>query len=259
MGHAGTLDPLATGVLLLVLGDATRLSQYLMDTPKSYCAEVVLGATTETDDGEGSLRDLADATHLTEANIHHCLQRFRGEIAQVPPAYAAVHHGGEKMYKLARRGVRILGPARRVQVHHLEMISWHAPRLRLRVICGSGTYIRSIARDLGSALGVGGYLHALRRIASGTFSIRDCLPLESVSDVEAVRDNIAAPDRAVLDWPAVVLDDLGVRAVCHGQAVGLGRSHVGQVRLYDEVGHLLALGRADGALVRPFRVFQRGP
>lgn len=258
VGHAGTLDPLATGVLLLVLGTATRLSSYLMHAPKVYCAEVVLGATTVTDDAEAPLAGQADASILTEAEIRTVLEQFVGTIDQVPPAYAAIKRGGQKLYQLARRGIEIEPVPRRVTITAIDLIAWRAPRLRLRIACESGTYIRALARDIGASLGVGGYLHALRRVASGSFSIEEAVPISSLSDVSAVAGAVYPLDRAVLDLPATVVDAADLRRIQHGGAIMLPTPGAGPVRLYGASGILVALGECRGKTVRPIRVFEGG-
>lgn len=256
VGHAGTLDPLATGVLLLVLGGATRMSGYLMESTKIYCAEVVLGARTATDDAEAPLLDSADTRHLDRAAVEACLRRFTGEISQVPPAYAAVRVKGERLYKLARRGMAPAPAPRMVNVYSIDLQEWAPPRLRIRVACGPGTYIRALARDLGDALGVGGYLHALRRVASGLFTLADCQSIDVLSDPGAVRAAVMPPDVAVLDWPAAILTVPEERAVRSGRPVSVeGPGNREQLRLYDGRGRLVALGERRAGLVKPFRVF----
>lgn len=258
VGHAGTLDPLATGVLLLVLGSATRLSSYLMETRKVYCADVVLGATTATDDAEAPLQTQADASHITLDDLHGCLARFTGDLEQVPPAYAAVRRGGQKMYVLARQGIEVERPPRPVTIDQIELVEWKPPRVRLLVRCGPGTYIRSLARDVGAALGVGGYLHGLRRIRSGQVGIDDCHALDSLTDRAAVEAALLPPDYALLHLPAAVLSPAEVAAVRTGQAVPGGRGGNEEVRLYDPSGTLVGLARQAGGLLKPFRVFQEG-
>jgi tRNA pseudouridine55 synthase len=283
VGHAGTLDPLATGVLVLVLGAATRLSSYLMDAPKSYCADIVFGVTTATDDAEGPAQEQRDISHLKRVDVERCLERFKGPIDQVPPMYAAIRHGGERLYRLARKGVDVQPKARRVTVYELEIEEWLLPRVRLRVRCGSGTYLRALARDLGIALGVGGYLHALRRVASGAFTAPACVAMDALSDKQSVKRAVVPPDHALLDRPAVVLSAHEARAVRMGQSIRLSAMEApsppapfqpgtppqarvthasgwrkGEVRLYGASGTLIALARLSNGLVKPFRVFVGG-
>lgn len=256
VGHAGTLDPLATGVLILVLGSATRLSSYLMHAQKVYCAEIVLGVTTVTDDAEAPLARLEDTSHLVETDIVASLTRLVGAIDQVPPAYAAIKRGGQKLYELARRGVDVEPAPRRVTIEAIDFLAWEAPRLRVRVRCASGTYVRALARDIGASLRVGGYLHALRRVASGSFTTREAAPLSQLSDASAVAGSLYPLDRAVLDLPAAALDADETRRIRSGQAVGLGVSGSGTIRLYGPSGSLIALGECRGTMVRPIRVFE---
>jgi tRNA pseudouridine55 synthase len=256
VGHAGTLDPLATGLLLVLLGKATRLSSYLMNTDKGYCAEIVLGVATTTDDAEGEILERKRVPHLDLHEITACLARFTGEIDQIPPAYSAVRQGGVRLYKLARKGIDVVPEPRRVCVHRITLESYEPPSLRLAIRCGPGTYIRSLARDIGDVIGAGGYLHALRRISSGGFVVR-----QSLQPAEMTRQTIEARleplDRALLTWPAAVLSDLDAERVEKGQAIELGAPAPGNVRLYGPSGELVALGRGAGEEVRPFRVFGR--
>jgi tRNA pseudouridine55 synthase len=255
VGHAGTLDPLATGVLLLVLGDATRLSSYLMECSKTYCAEVALGVSTTTDDAEAPILEQRDVSHLGRDEVEACLPAFVGELKQLPPAYAAVRHGGQKLYALARQGVTVQPEPRTVVVHAIDLVAWRSPRVRLRIHCGSGTYIRSLARDIGAALGVGGYLHALRRTRSGSFSTAQCSTMEALSRADSLIPCLQPLDRAVLDLPAILLSEDQARRIRTGGPLPLGAPAAGTVRLYGPTGTLIGLGSADGCMVKPFRVF----
>lgn len=180
IGHAGTLDPFATGVLVLLIGKATRQCERLMDQPKQYEATVKLGATTATDDPE-SPEETHSATPVTQQRIVQTLPRFIGAIQQRPPAFSAMKIAGKRAYDLARRGDAVELQPRTVHVYGIELLEYHWPLLRLRIDCGRGTYIRSIARDLGEALGVGGgYLTQLRRTRVGSFTIDEAVTLEKL-------------------------------------------------------------------------------
>lgn len=255
VGHAGTLDPLATGLLVLVLGQATRLVPYLTDTEKVYRAEIVLGATTPTDDAEADPTPQADASGLTRDQIERGLLQFRGEIDQVPPAYAAVRRNGERSYVLARKGIAVETLPRQVIIHGIDVEEWSPPRLCVTVRCGPGTYIRSLARDLGAALHVGGYLLSLRRLASGRLRVRDASPLDHLRDLERLHAAVLPADTAVLDLPCSVLEDNQARAVRHGQAVRLLDAPRGMLRLYDRGGRFIALAECEDGQVKPRRVF----
>lgn len=253
VGHAGALDPAATGVLVVAIGVATRLIEYVQDeTSKRYRAIVRLGAATTTDDAAGEIIATAPVPLLDERAIEQALTPFRGAIMQTPPMYAAIHHEGRRLYELARAGVMVDRPARPVTVERLELIAWSPPDLTLDVLCGKGTYIRALARDLGAALGCGGHLHALRRTAVGSFTIDDAAPLDGLTSVSLM---LLPPERAVLDWPAVVLDAEQTRLVRNGQTLLLTGFPGERARAHDPEGRLLALlARADDRW-RPTKVF----
>jgi tRNA pseudouridine55 synthase len=229
-----------------------------METRKEYRAEVVLGVTTVTDDAEAPLERQCPVPPLQAGDIERCLRTFVGTISQVPPRYAAVRQGGQKLYKLARQGVEVQPEPRQVTIYSIALEYWTAPRLRLRIACGSGTYIRALARDLGVALGVGAYLHALRRTASGFFTLADCRRLDDVCELEVVRQSLKPLDWAVQDWPAAALTPRDAAAVLVGRPVPLGAETRGNVRLYDGAGTLIALARAEEGAAKPFRVFEGG-
>ena len=170
VGHAGTLDPLATGVLLLCLGRSTRLIEYLVGQPKTYVGTVRLGQSTNTYDAEGEVTHTGVVT-ANEADIAAALNPFRGQIWQIPPMYSAIKRGGQPLYKLARQGLTVELEPRPVTIYQLELLSWHEPDLTLRLVCSAGTYVRSLAHDLGERLGCGGHLTALRRTAIGAFTL----------------------------------------------------------------------------------------
>lgn len=178
IGHAGTLDPFATGVLLLLVGKATKSCERLMDQPKQYEVTVKFGATTETDDPDSPEITVPDAKPVPLAHARSAIQPFVGDILQRPPAYSAMKVGGRRSYDLARGGNLVRHEPRPVRVYGIEIINFDWPLLRLRIDCGRGTYVRSIARDLGEVLRVGGYLTELRRTRVGPFYLRDATPLD---------------------------------------------------------------------------------
>lgn len=183
IGHGGTLDPAATGVLPMAIGRATRLLQYLSHE-KAYRARIRFGLTTTTDDLEGELLTQADASRLTLAEVQAMLSQFVGQIEQIPPSYSAIQVGGKRLYELARAGQQVQAPLRQVQVYHIRLLHWHPgpqPELEVAIDCGGGTYIRSIARDLGAALATGGTLAGLVRTDSSGFLLADSLSLEDLA------------------------------------------------------------------------------
>ncbi len=203
VGHGGTLDPMAEGVLPVAVGAACRLLRYLPEA-KVYKAEILLGATTTTDDTEGEITGQCDPEQVPdEQQVRTALNKFIGELEQTPPMYSAVHHQGKRLYSLARKGVVVDSiPARKVLIQEIELLSYVAPKITARIVCGPGTYIRSIARDLGRELGCGGCLSALTRERSGAFYIGDALTLEQLAAAREQSNSIAsclvAPEAAIL-------------------------------------------------------------
>ncbi len=259
VGHAGTLDPMATGVLVLCVGKATRLSEYVMAHYKVYEAEVYLGVETDTYDAEGTVTATSDA-QVERAQLEAVLPRFRGTIEQVPPMYSAIKQGGKKLYELARRGETVERPARQVSIEALSVIEWDAPRVQLRVTCSPGTYIRSLAHDIGVALGIGAHLSALRRLASGQhFRVENAVALDQLQKAierSEWQQYLLAPDLALLDMPRVDLDESQSQRVRQGGFLNLNRDDDGPIRAYDEQGCLLALmEKRRSSQWKPSKVF----
>ncbi|KRF07926.1 tRNA pseudouridine synthase B [Nocardioides sp. Soil777] len=252
VGHAGTLDPMATGVLVLGVNRATRLLGHLMLTEKAYDATIRLGASTTTDDAEGEVVATASTDHLTEAGIREALAVFVGEIDQKPTAVSAIKVDGKRAYQRVRDGEDVDLPARRVTIHALEVTGVRGSDVDISVRCSSGTYIRAIARDLGAALGVGGHLVALRRTAVGSFDLSRARSLEDLAGAPSV---LPIADAARATFPAVDLDEPTAAAVRVGRPLDLVLPGAGEHALFAPDGTFLALYEptADGA--RPVAVF----
>jgi tRNA pseudouridine55 synthase len=259
VGHAGTLDPAATGVLPVCVGEATKVVEYLSAHGKVYLAAVLLGTTTDSDDLDGWVIAERDASEITPAMVQAQMPQFLGEITQIPPAYSAIHIDGQRAYALARAGQVVAVPARQVIVHRLTLVAWAAPVAWLVVDCGAGTYIRALARDLGNALGCGATLARLMRLRSGPFRLCEAWSLDALAalpDVRAAWPQIAVhPDAALADWPALLLDDRAARDWSQGKAILDHRAPDGMlVRAYDTAGAWRGIGvGADGAW-RPKKV-----
>jgi tRNA pseudouridine55 synthase len=224
VGHAGTLDPMATGVLLVCLGSATRMSEYLVASPKTYHAGIYLGVSTTTDDAEGEVIRRAEV-RVTATEIGAALQQFVGHVSQVPPVYSAIKRRGKRLYQLARQGIPVEAPAREVDIYALCLVEWTPPLASVQVHCGPGTYVRALARDLGAVLGCGAHLAALRRTQSGRFTAKEAVPVARLREAFAdgtVRELLYAPDAAVADLPALYLDAETARRLAMGQQVGAG-------------------------------------
>lgn len=223
VGHAGTLDPAATGVLPVCLGHATRVVDYLSASGKAYRATITFGIATDTYDAEGAVvaRQDVPAT-LDRAALAAVLPRFLGEIQQVPPVYSALKRDGQRMYDLARQGIAVEMTARPVRIDDLRIVAWDAPTLTLDVECGKGTYIRSLAHDLGIALGTVAHLAALIRTRVGPFALRDAITLDQLATTlanDTWRDHLFAPDEALLHLNAAIIAPPGVERFFHGSAL----------------------------------------
>lgn len=258
IGHCGTLDPLATGVLVLCFGAATRLSEYVMATNKRYWAQVRLGATTATDDAEGQVCAERPIAHLREADVAAALARFNGEIEQIPPMYSAIKQGGEKLYAIARRGEVIERLPRRVWLQ-THLIRYSAPYAEIAVECSHGTYIRSLARDLGNALGVGGFLAGLRRLASGSFDQAVAWHTLQAAFADGTWQRYLQDERAALPHlREVQLDAAQAAAVRQGRSVPAEDAPNGTLaRLYAETGNFLAIAAHQDGWWRPVKVFHQ--
>ena len=249
VGHAGTLDPLATGVLPILFESATRLADFALRLPKTYVADIHFGFTTATDDAEGDLQPVGDASALTERDVEEGLAAFRGRIMQEPPAFSAVKVEGERAYKLARRGAEPKPKAREVEVYEakvLDFTSGSEPVARVQIRCGSGTYLRSIARDLGRQLGVGGYLGRLVRTAYGPLEIQSAVKLDALTNADDVRDVLQPAEVILPDMQPVRLNVEQEAMVRQGRAVRvLPEPGPGRLRAHDAGGRLIALGHTD--------------
>jgi len=259
-GHAGTLDPLASGVLVVCVGTATRLIEYVQRMPKRYTATFLLGRESPTDDVEGEVAGLTDPPVPDEEQIRAATQRFVGRIEQRPPAYSAVKVQGRRAYDLARRGKQVELKARPVTVHGIDVVDYTYPELTLDVLCGSGTYIRSLGRDLAESLGTKAVMSALRRTAIGEFRADDALDPEQLAP-ENWLAHLLPPLTAVGTLARVELSEDETETVRHGRAIELPaapREHA-ELAAVDGAGRLVAiLTRRGDAVFRPSRVLAPG-
>ncbi len=222
VGHAGTLDPMATGVLLICLGQATRVAEYLMASRKCYRATIVLGMTTDTYDADGEIVASTGRTDYTQAEIEAALAQFVGSIEQVPPIYSALKRDGQPLYKRARRGEAVERQPRPVEIQEIRLLDWTPPSLIAEVNCSSGTYIRALAHDLGQHLGSGAYLAALVRLSSGRFTLEEAVSLGRLEEAfqHGHYDSyLVSLDEALLDWPAMIVGAEDARRIGHGHAI----------------------------------------
>ncbi len=240
-GHTGSLDPLATGVLPLCFGEATKFSQYLLDANKRYLTKISLGIVTATGDADGEILSTADVPEISIEALEKILDHFRGEISQIPSMYSAIKVNGQPLYKLARQGIEIERKSRQVTIHQLALISKDQNELVLDITCTKGTYVRSLAEDIGLEIGCGAHVKELRRLVSGPFGVDDTYTmaeLRAIRDaggVEALDKKLLPESAAVEDWPSVELTEVTASYFKQGQAVQISNAPTeGWVRIFSE-------------------------
>ena len=267
VGHGGTLDPVADGVLPICLGQATRMMDHLIESTKVYLTQVVLGVATDTFDTAGTVVRTEDPSGVTLPAVEKALEAFRGHINQVPPMYSALKKGGTRLYNLARAGVEVPRAPRQVQVLRLELKDWDPPIITLEVECGRGVYIRALAHDLGEALGCGAHLKALTRLRTGPFSLEEAISpaqLEEVASSGSWQQLVNPPDIVVGHLRAAVVGAPMVAYLKQGREVALGPRgrtvalHQEHCRIYTTTGRFLAVAQYDRSRGqwRPDRVFE---
>ena len=248
-GHTGTLDPRASGVLVVLIGPAVRLSEYVSASDKRYQATIHLGSSTDTYDADGRVTNSAPVT-VTEPQFEQVLGQFVGEIEQVPPPYSAIKVQGRKAYEMAREGEEVILEPRKINVYSLELLEWAPPEAVIDVFCSSGTYVRSLANDLGNALGCGAHLVGLRRTKSGRFTLRDAVPLRRLQESFLAGDwykFLIPAAEALADWTMVELDADQVELIRHGHRVPAEADLKGWARGVSQQGDLVALIEVDEA------------
>ena len=262
IGHTGTLDPLATGVLVLCVGRATRIAQYLEAGEKEYRAVMRLGITTDTLDSQGSILETKIYTAPDEETLVNVMRRFLGTTMQRPPAFSAIKIAGVPSYKLARQGKAEPNKPRPASIQAIELTGYDDPFVSLTVQCSKGLYVRSLCADIGDALGMGAHVTDLQRTRSGRFSLDACVTLEelaAMAEAGTLDTAVTTIDEALAGFPVVSLADAEAELVCHGNQVpcpeSVANGNGGMVRLHDHTGRLLALARADEMFLRPELVF----
>jgi len=256
-GHAGTLDPLASGLLIVLFGEATKFAGPLLEAEKEYLATLKLGEKTATGDAEGEVLERKEV-QVSAGQVAQALDKFRGEIEQLPPMHSALKHGGVPLYKLARRGETVERNPRRIRIEELELLSFAPPLLELRVRCSKGTYVRTLAEDIGTALGTGAHLAGLRRTASGQFRLADAVDLPALESTPAPRrkEKLVPLESLLSPLPRVDLDAAAAAKLRKGQAVPMAPLPEGISAVYGPDGGLIGLGRADAGHLRPLRLTQ---
>ncbi len=259
VGHGGTLDPAAIGVLPIALGKATRLLQYLSGN-KAYKATIRLGVRTTTDDLQGEIIAALPSPGLSLAEVKTALPQFEGKIEQIPPSYSAIQVDGKRLYDLARRGEAVEVPVRTVEVFQIEILDWREgdfPELDIAIACGSGTYIRAIARDLGAILETGGTLAALTRTQSSGFQLTDSLTLTDLeTQLQAGTFQPIGPDVVLQHLPSISLPTITAQKWCQGQRIPLTNDASEIVRVYDAQTRFLGIGQSQEGVLIPQMVFE---
>ncbi|MDX5151846.1 MAG: tRNA pseudouridine(55) synthase TruB [Acidiferrobacterales bacterium] len=257
-GHTGSLDPIATGLLPLCFGEATKVSQFMLDADKQYWVRIKLGEETTTYDVEGEV--VAEApVNVDRRQIEKALKSFTGKISQLPPMYSAVKQGGQALYKLAREGKEVERKPREVTVYRIDLLDFDGEFVELEILCSKGTYVRTIAHDLGKMLGCGGHVVELRRLGVGDFKIDEAVPLEEIEDLESPAEGeqyLLPVDEALLGLPDVTLTSLATHYLLQGQPVTARHGQEpGLVRLYNEENAFLGMGEVlDDGRVAPKRL-----
>lgn len=261
-GHTGSLDPLATGLLPLCLGEATKVSGFLLDADKSYLATLKLGVKTFSADAEGEVIETRPVENYSKKQIQAAIAPFLGEIEQTPPMHSALKVDGQPLYKLAHQGIVIERKSRPVHIFDIEVLRHEADEIDIAVACSKGTYIRTLAEDIGEKLGCGAHLSALRRTVSGPFNLDDSISLEELehlaeSGFEALDEVLIPAEDALDDWESVTLSDDAAFYLCRGQAVQVPKAPTsGLVRLFSDEKGFLGIGEIlDDGRVKPHRLF----
>ena len=253
IGHGGTLDPMATGVLPVFVDRATRGVEFFEHAEKTYEATLRLGLTTDTEDTTGTVLEEKKVS-VTEADLLDVLPHFRGEIMQIPPMYSALKVNGKKLYELARAGKEIQRQPRPITIHTLELLEFGGNTARLRVRCSKGTYIRTLCKDIGAALGCGGCMAALRRVQAGEYTIEDAVPLETLLECETPEQYLRSVDSVFRNYPAVTLTEKQETRCRNGNSFTLGIAD-GTYRAYSQGGEFLALSKVEHGVMSTIKSF----
>jgi tRNA pseudouridine55 synthase len=255
VGHAGTLDPLASGVLIVAIGGATRLIEYVQQQPKSYRATFLLGRHSDTEDVEGNVVELDGSPTPSQSEVDEVLPGFLGDIQQMPPAYSALKVGGQRAYALARCGQEVKLEARPVTIHALRLVAYDYPSLQLEIACSSGTYVRSLGRDLARALGTEAVMSALVRTAIGPFQLADAVAADDLT-VESLAKRLLPASAAVQQLPRLELTHGEVTELLFGRPLRrAGVPSASEFAAFDQAGELVAILQSQGDKLAPSRVF----
>jgi tRNA pseudouridine55 synthase len=258
VGHAGTLDPAAVGVLPIAVGLATRTVEYLSDASKAYVAEITFGVTTDSADVDGTVISVGDASSLTFESVLDIVEAFSGPQMQVPPMHSAIKVEGQRMYERARKGEHVDLPPRPVTIHEIALLSWEPPVAEVFIHCSKGTYIRSLARDMGDKAGTGAYMSNLVRVRTGPFTLADAIRIDELDDLLLTQrwESLAVhPDASLHDWQTVILGPDATSSWRNGNGI-LVPGETTRARVYDGAGNWLGVGQVNegDSILRPTKV-----
>ena len=253
IGHGGTLDPMATGVLPVFVGRATRGVEFFEHAEKTYEATLLLGTTTDTEDTSGTVLEQKEV-HISETDFLSILPRFRGKIMQVPPMYSALKVGGQKLVDLARKGKTVERQPREIEIFQLDCVEFSGNTARLRVRCSKGTYIRTLCKDIGEALGCGGCMAQLRRVQAGEYTIEESVPLQILLDAENPEQYLRPVDSMFRNYPKVILSPKQEKCCRNGAAFSI-QLEDGTYRCYSKDGEFLSLSKAENGTLSTIKSF----
>ena len=255
-GHTGNLDPMATGLLPVCFGDATKVAGLLINSDKTYQARCVLGSQTDTGDATGEVIRTADITAVSDAEVIQAAAGLTGEIQQVPPMYSALHHEGRRLYDLARQGITVDRPARTVTVHHFTLVNNTPEYIEFVIKVSKGTYIRTLLEDLGNALGTVAHMSALHRIQTGIFDADGMHTLEELAAMEDTSSQLLPLERALIEYAALYLSESTTQDMIHGKKIAYNEGD-GIYRLYDHAQHFLGLGEVRNNTLKVKKLFYK--
>lgn len=266
VGHGGTLDPMATGVIPILLGRATRLMEYMLDSSKEYVGDIFLGVSTDTYDADGNTTLRSDASGITQEQVEGILKRFQGRIEQTPPMFSALKRQGKRLYELARQGIEVQREPRNMMVHSIRLADWRPPIATVQIECSRGFYMRSLAHDIGTELGCGAHLQSLTRLRTGRFTIADAVSIETVQRSFREgwwRELLVSPDSVLGELRALVVSERERRDIQNGRRIYSAQEECAlrqdeRFRAYSQEGEFLALLRFDESekCLKPDKVFK---
>ncbi|MDI1471199.1 tRNA pseudouridine synthase B [Thermodesulfovibrio sp. N1] len=257
-GHAGSLDPIATGILLVCINEATKITPLLMELEKEYLFKAKFGISTDTYDADGNVTKVIENFELKKEEIEQILTKYKGEIMQTPPMYSAVKIDGTPLYRLARKGIEVERKPKKVIIHSIKIEEFKPPFVSFRVVCSKGTYVRALCNDIGEELGIGAHIVELERTRIGNFKVEESIDLEELKKIKekAISDAFLTIDKALYFIPSVIIGDALVRKFLNGNSVKIpsGIVPAGWVKVKDKTGKILGIGFGNGVIIKPERI-----